>query len=125
MTEEEQIEAAIAASVSSSAPTQSDAFPSASATSSTTSLPTSPAAKLSSLPASEVIAAKERSDPTPAEGDVTSIQIRLPDGKRIVKKFLKADTVRTLFAHVKFAVPELQSKPFEVRHHDAFPFSFL
>ncbi len=60
----------------------------------------------------DAIVAEAREDP-PAGPETTSVQIRLPDGKRVVKKFLKSDLVRTLFAHAK-SIPELQTQRFEV-----------
>jgi hypothetical protein len=57
------------------------------------------------------IEAKARADP-PAGPNATQVQYRLPDGKRIVKKFAKDDIVRTLFEHLKAIQPDL--KPFEV-----------
>ncbi|KAI7861355.1 hypothetical protein BDF14DRAFT_1870558 [Spinellus fusiger] len=44
----------------------------------------------------------------------TRIQLRLPDGKRIIRRFLKTDPVRHLFEFVKTQVPETQQQPFEL-----------
>ena len=87
MTEEEQINAAIAASMGDHkepSPTQ--------------------------------IIGKERAD-LASGPNTTSIQFRLPEGKRIVKKFAKDDSILALFQHLKAVVPELASKPFEIVFH--------
>lgn len=56
----------------------------------------------------------KRDEPTdPA--NTTRIQLRTPDGKRIVRKFLKTDPVRYLFEFVKAELPESQDRPFEVK----------
>ncbi|KAJ8662049.1 hypothetical protein O0I10_002381 [Lichtheimia ornata] len=55
----------------------------------------------------------KRDEPTdPA--NTTRIQLRTPDGKRIVRKFLKTDPVRYLFEFVKAELPESQDRPFEL-----------
>lgn len=45
----------------------------------------------------------------------TRIQLRMGDGSRIVRRFLKSDPVRYLFEFVKSEVPNAQDQPFEVR----------
>ncbi|KAI8146242.1 hypothetical protein BJV82DRAFT_409991 [Fennellomyces sp. T-0311] len=55
----------------------------------------------------------KRDEPTDMANS-TRIQLRLPDGKRIIRRFLKTDPVRHLFEFVKAEVPETQSKPFEL-----------
>jgi hypothetical protein len=45
----------------------------------------------------------------------TRIQLRLGDGSRTVRRFLKTDPVRYIFEFVKAEVPLAQSQPFEVR----------
>lgn len=55
----------------------------------------------------------KRDEPTdPA--NTTRIQLRTPDGKRIVRRFLKTDPVRHLFEFVKAEIPESQDRQFEV-----------
>lgn len=66
---------------------------------------------------SDKIVPRERAEIPAGTADTTSIQFRLPDGKRIMRKFLKSDSVRTLFEHIKFAAPDLQAKPFELMFH--------
>lgn len=61
----------------------------------------------------------KRDEPTdPA--NTTRIQLRTPDGKRIVRKFLKTDPVRYLFEFVKAELPESQDRPFEVSFFSLF-----
>lgn len=66
---------------------------------------------LTSFPA---ILPQERPDPQGDASQITSVQFRLPDGKRVVKKFLKSDPVRCLFQHIKAVAVDLQSKSFDV-----------
>lgn len=55
----------------------------------------------------------KRDEPTdPA--NTTRIQLRTPDGKRIVRRFLKTDPVRHLFEFVKAEIPESQDRQFEL-----------
>ena len=109
LTEDEQIAAAIEASIQSTSTSSVSAQPSASVNE--TSAPSQPEA------VSTLIAPAERSEIPAGTDGTTSIQFRLPDGKRVVRKFLKSDTVRRLFEHIKFAVPDLQAKPFELVFH--------
>ncbi|CAO3642123.1 unnamed protein product [Cunninghamella echinulata] len=44
----------------------------------------------------------------------TRIQFRMADGSRIIRRFLKTDPVRYLFEFIKSQVPETQNKPFEL-----------
>lgn len=48
----------------------------------------------------------------PTSGDLTRIQFRLPDGSRVVRKFEKSQTVRSLFEFVK-SLPGMDKK-FEI-----------
>ena len=56
--------------------------------------------------------------PEPDVGDdVTRVQIKLKDGKRVVRRIRKTDKVRILYEYLKFKVPELQApelKEFEL-----------
>lgn len=45
----------------------------------------------------------------------TRIQFRMADGSRIIRRFLKTDPVRYLFEFIKSQVPETQNQPFEVK----------
>ncbi|KAJ3054395.1 hypothetical protein HK097_001946 [Rhizophlyctis rosea] len=53
----------------------------------------------------------KRPEPT---ADAARIQFRLPDGGRVIHKFNKTDPVRFLFEFVKAEVPETQSRPFDL-----------
>ncbi|KAI9250240.1 hypothetical protein BDA99DRAFT_523251 [Phascolomyces articulosus] len=53
-------------------------------------------------------------DETTDMANSTRIQLRMPDGKRIIRRFLKTDPVRYLFEFVKAEVPETQNQPFEL-----------
>lgn len=44
----------------------------------------------------------------------TRIQLRLADGSRMIRRFLKSDPVRYLFEFVKAEVPNADTQPFEV-----------
>jgi hypothetical protein len=52
-----------------------------------------PSSPVSTKHISDSIAAREVADP-PAGQPTTSVQFRFPDGKKLVKKFLKSDVVR-------------------------------
>lgn len=45
----------------------------------------------------------------------TRIQFRLADGSRVIRRFLKSDPVRYLFEFIKWKVPETKDQAFEVR----------
>ncbi|KAJ3330891.1 putative protein serine/threonine kinase, partial [Blyttiomyces sp. JEL0837] len=53
-------------------------------------------------------------DPEPTTGDTTRVQIRLPTGERLIRKFLKTDKVRSLFQFVIANLPTGQTKQFEL-----------
>ncbi|KAK9703008.1 UBX domain protein Ubx2 [Basidiobolus ranarum] len=55
----------------------------------------------------------ERSEPANGS-DTTRIQFRLPDGSRIIRRFMKTDPVRHLFEFIKASVPDLASEPIEL-----------
>eukprot|EP01136_Pigoraptor_vietnamica_P027290 Opistho-1_new@83377 len=52
-----------------------------------------------------------------APAEVTRVQVRMPDGKRIVRRFYKTDTLGGLFAFVRSADPSIGGKPFEIMAH--------
>lgn len=53
--------------------------------------------------------------PEPAAGtDSTRIQFRLGDGRRIIRRVRNTDTVREIFALVKFLIPEARSEYFSL-----------
>ncbi|RLN72144.1 hypothetical protein BBJ28_00021701 [Nothophytophthora sp. Chile5] len=58
---------------------------------------------------------------TTADGtpDVTRVQIRVPNGSRLTRRFLKTDPLSMVWAFVKDQVPEARGRAFELR--TAFP----
>ncbi len=46
--------------------------------------------------------------------DMTRVQIRFPDGQRLVLKLLKNDKVIRLFGHIKASYPDKAEQPFDV-----------
>ncbi|GAA5796272.1 hypothetical protein HPULCUR_001642 [Helicostylum pulchrum] len=53
-------------------------------------------------------------DETTDVANSTRIQLRLANGSRMIRRFLKTDPVRYLFEFVKAEVPDAQTQPFEV-----------
>lgn len=69
---------------------------------------------LESLPLQSICSSIKPLDaPEPIVGDITRIQFRLPNGSRLVRKFLKTDKVSDLFGYIKAAVPDSKG-PFEL-----------
>ncbi|KAJ3298908.1 hypothetical protein HK104_010211 [Borealophlyctis nickersoniae] len=114
LTEEEQLELALAASMGGSG---------------TVSDPYILDDEDEEVPEEEDLTNNEVAEPTPADvfssiqpikrdeptsGDTARIQFRLPDGSRKVYKFLKTDPVRHLFEYVKAEVPEAQKQQFDL-----------
>lgn len=66
----------------------------------------------------------KRDEPTDLANS-TRVQLRMADGTRIIRRFLKTDPVRYLFEFVKAEVPETQDRSFEVCTHVAFFFTLL
>ena len=54
-------------------------------------------------------------EPLASDPNSTRIQLRVPDGKRIVRRVLKSDPVRVLFNVVRHQVPEAVTKAFQLR----------
>jgi hypothetical protein len=50
--------------------------------------------------------------------DTTRIQLRLPDGSKLVKRFYKNDLVRKIVAYLKHLHPDYQEHPIDVRLYD-------
>lgn len=50
----------------------------------------------------------------PNSGNITDIQFRLPDGKRMVRSFLIDDKVLALFEYIKGSIPEAKEHPFDL-----------
>lgn len=120
MSEDEQLAMALAASVenrsdaggSITSGTARGMMPSTAVSSAGVSI-VSPVATTTTT-AVDSIEARERPDPPKGAADTTSVQYRLPDGRRIVKKFQKGDRVRVLFEHLKAVDVEMHERPFEV-----------
>ncbi|TMW67065.1 hypothetical protein Poli38472_012181 [Pythium oligandrum] len=53
----------------------------------------------------------------PADGtpDVTRVQIRAPDGARLTRRLLKSDSIALLWAFIKHQIPEARQRAFELR----------
>lgn len=60
---------------------------------------------------------EEELDPEPAAGTagVTRIQIRAPDGKRLIRRFLKTEPVSHIWTFIRQEIPESRRANFEVR----------
>jgi hypothetical protein len=130
MSEEEQLNAAIAASLNPNAPTSSDtADPSTSSTTApTTTLDDQEDTKMESDDDDDK---QDQDEPTAASvldsilpvkrqettdiANSTRIQFRMADGSRVIRRFLKSDPVRHLFEFIKSEVPETQDQAFEVK----------
>ena len=122
MSEEEQINAAIAASMEAEADTtETSAEPEPSSLSQQETKTEesqvqddqqdeTEAASTSILDSIQPIKRDETTD----MANSTRIQLRMPDAKRIIRRFLKTDPVRHLFEFVKAEIPETQTQPFEV-----------
>lgn len=100
--EDDQLAAAIAASLEGAASDQgSDNYDDAEE-------------KAEEPPAQQVVdpMPEEPADGTP---DVTRVQIRGPDGSRLVRRFLKTDKASLIWLFVKHQIPEARSRGFELR----------
>ncbi|KAL4150918.1 hypothetical protein PRNP1_010307 [Phytophthora ramorum] len=58
-------------------------------------------------------------EPDAGAPDVTRVQIRVPDGSRLTRRFLKTDSLAMVWSFVKDQVPEARGRAFELR--TAFP----
>lgn len=129
MSEEEQLNAAIAASLSGGTTNSSKSSPEA--TSSHMEIEEEPIglSTKGKEKAQDIIDSKEeeiaagsafdgikavKRDETTDMTNSTRIQLRMGDGSRIIRRFLKTDTVRHLFEFVKAEVPNAENQPFEV-----------
>lgn len=112
MSEEEQIKAAIAASLG-----KDDSEEAEVAAVAAVENPVQPTAAEQEEDTKEVskldaIQAVKRDEPTDMENS-TRIQLRMADGKRVIRRFMKTDPVQYLFEFVKAEFPEAQTRPFE------------
>lgn len=62
-------------------------------------------------------------EPDAGAPDVTRIQVRMPDGSRLTRRFLRTDLLAMVWTFVKDQVPEARLRPFELR--TAFPPSVM
>ncbi|TPX58169.1 hypothetical protein PhCBS80983_g03303 [Powellomyces hirtus] len=62
----------------------------------------------------DTIVARMNQEPPAGGPDATRIQFRLPDGTRKVRRFKQSDTIRTLFEYIRADVPEAGDKDFEL-----------
>ncbi|RMX68243.1 hypothetical protein KXD40_007219 [Peronospora effusa] len=60
-------------------------------------------------------------EPDAGSPNVTRVQIRVPDGSRLTRRFLKTDPLAMVWSFVKDKVPEARGRAFELR--TAFPLS--
>ncbi|CAH0484537.1 unnamed protein product [Peronospora farinosa] len=60
-------------------------------------------------------------EPDAGSPNVTRVQIRVPDGSRLTRRFLKTDPLAMVWSFVKNKVPEARGRAFELR--TAFPLS--
>ncbi|KAI8881469.1 hypothetical protein K501DRAFT_222983 [Backusella circina FSU 941] len=117
MTEEEQLNAAIAASLGSpskEAPTPENDTPmetSQESVQQATPQPEEEVEKAGSL--FDSIKPVKREE-TKDMANSTRVQLRMPDGKRLVRRILKTDPVLYLFEYVKAEVPEAENQQFEL-----------
>lgn len=129
MSEEEQLNAAIAASLNPNAPASSDTADqsTSSTTAPTTTLDDQEDTKMESdddkqdhqdqstaASVLDSILPVKRQETTDIANS-TRIQFRMADGSRVIRRFLKSDPVRHLFEFIKSQVPETQDQAFEVK----------
>ncbi|CAO3685233.1 unnamed protein product [Umbelopsis ramanniana] len=116
MTEEEQLNAAIAASLGGShteGGSGSGAADSPVAETQDTEIDEETAEEERQASIVDTIEAIKREEPTDLKNS-TRIQFRLADGSRIVRRFNKTDPVRYVFEFVKAEIPDANSRPFEL-----------
>jgi UBX domain-containing protein 7 len=61
----------------------------------------------------------KREEPSSTEPGATLIQFRLPDGRKIVRRFLVGDPVSYLFDFLRAELPFLRDRPLEVRNQSS------
>lgn len=115
MSEEEQIKAAIAASLEAQGKSATDKDEAEQTSDMEEEHPESPSEEeMEAENILDSIKPVKREEPTDPSNS-TRIQLRMADGRRIIRRFLRTDPVRYLFEFVKAEVPETQNRPFEVR----------
>ncbi|RUS21846.1 hypothetical protein BC937DRAFT_91306 [Endogone sp. FLAS-F59071] len=126
MTEEEQFNAAIAASLGTSSsdsssdshspvvvPSDDDDEDELMEDDHTEQPPQTPAPVAVPISPFEAIRPVKRDEPADPKTS-TRVQFRLADGSRVIRRFSKSDPVRYLFEFVKAEVPNAQDQPFEL-----------
>ncbi|KAG2178326.1 hypothetical protein INT44_001476 [Umbelopsis vinacea] len=111
MTEEEQLNAAIAASLGSGSHDEGGSGAADSPVTETQETEDVEEERQTSIV--DTIEAIKREEPTDVKNS-TRIQFRLADGSRIVRRFNKTDPVRYVFEFVKAEVPDANTRPFEL-----------
>jgi hypothetical protein len=105
LTEEEQLELAIAASINGSSIKQQYQ----------NEIPTDPKTCIEIInPVFNSIKIDDSKEPDGPPSEVTRVQIRFPDGQRAVRKLLLNSKVSQLFGYLKSAFPEKCKEPFDV-----------
>lgn len=134
MSEEEQLNAAIAASLNPNTPTDTADQSTSSTTAPTTILHDQEDTKMESDDDDDDDDKNDHQDETTAASvldsilpvkrqettdiaNSTRIQFRMADGSRVIRRFLKSDPVRHLFEFIKSEVPETQDQAFEVKRN--------
>ncbi|KAJ2957363.1 hypothetical protein NQZ79_g6883 [Umbelopsis isabellina] len=112
MTEEEQLNAAIAASLGNNASNNEASSSVIESPAETQEVDEEAVEEERQASVLDSIAANKRDEPTDPKTS-TRIQLRLPDGSRIVRRFNKIDPVRYIFEFVKAEVAEAETRPFE------------
>ncbi|KAI8997236.1 hypothetical protein BDB01DRAFT_770364 [Pilobolus umbonatus] len=107
MSEEEQLNAAIAASLNSSSTKSSPVTTPEAA-------PIEPPKEIVEESLFDSIKAVNREEPKDQDKECTRIQLRMGDGSRIIRRFLKTDPVRYIFEFVKADVLKGKNQPFEL-----------
>ncbi|KAG2185749.1 hypothetical protein INT43_002184 [Umbelopsis isabellina] len=113
MTEEEQLNAAIAASLGNNAGNNEASSSAIESPAETQEVDEEAIEEERQASVLDSIAANKRDEPTDPKTS-TRIQLRLPDGSRIVRRFNKTDPVRYIFEFVKAEVSEAETRPFEL-----------
>ncbi|KAI8097877.1 thioredoxin-like protein [Gilbertella persicaria] len=113
MTEEEQLNAAIAASLNGSTESTQSTSPQTMEVDSKEKEKHEEEVEEKAGSAFDGIKAVEREETTDMTNS-TRIQLRMGDGSRIIRRFLKSDPVRYLFEFIKAEVPEAANQPFEL-----------
>ncbi|GAB5590065.1 UBX domain protein Ubx2 [Umbelopsis nana] len=113
MTEEEQLNAAIAASLGNSNPEGQSSTAQTPSDMQDAEVDEEIAEEERQISILDSIEANKRDEPTDLKAS-TRIQLRLADGSRIVRRFNKTDPVRYIFEFVKAEIDEARTRPFDL-----------